>query len=68
MSGTTVAEGRLKRDVFRHLPAYAAATTGCREPIEKIETKVLELAENTIVNGRGQLLSGTIKERWVLTL
>ncbi len=68
MSGTTVAQGRLKSDVFRMLPAYAAAATGCKEKITHIHTEVVQAPDAIQSNNRGQVTQGTIQERWLLTL
>jgi hypothetical protein len=68
MSGSTVAQGQLKSDVFRMLPSYAAATTGCREGITHIHTEIVQAPESARSNDRGHLTVGVIQERWLLTL
>ena len=68
MSGHTVAEGRLKADVFEMLPSYAAVTTGCREPITRIHTEVIQAPAKMEANEQGLLTRGPVKERWLLTM
>ena len=68
MSGTTVAQGKLKADVFRMLPAYAAAATGCTEPIERVHTEIVEAPETVEVDKDGRVRQGRVRERWVVTL
>ena len=65
--GTTIAQGPLRTDVFRMLPAYAGSPR-CREPIERVDVEPVEYPKEYTVNPAGNLSSGTFKERWLVTM
>ena len=56
-----------RQDIMPKLIPYSTIVSGCKEPIEKIETEIIEKPANPTSNARGQLTSGILKERWNLT-
>lgn len=57
-----------RQDIMPKLIPYSAIVSGCKEPIEKIETQIIERPDNPASNAQGQLTSGKIKERWNLSM
>ncbi len=50
------------------LPSYAAVTTGCREPVTRIHTEVMQAPAKMETNEQGLLTKGPVKERWLLAM
>ena len=63
----TALDNIFRGDIMPKLIPLSTVLTGCREPIEKIDTEILEMPVNPSKNNEGQLTSGVLKERWSLT-
>jgi hypothetical protein len=65
--GPTIAQGALRTDVFRMLPAYAQSPD-CHQPIERVDVELLDRPKELSPNQDGNLNSGVFKERWLVML
>ncbi|NMM08655.1 MAG: hypothetical protein HHJ16_00050 [Polaromonas sp.] len=63
----TALDNIFRGDIMPKLIPLSTVLTGCSEPIEKIDTEILEMPVNPSKNDKGQLTSGVLKERWSLT-
>ena len=63
----TALDNVFRGDIMPKLIPLSTVLTGCSEPIEKIDTEILEMPVNPTQNDKGQLTSGLLKERWSLT-
>ncbi len=57
-------DGIFRNDIMPKLIPYSTIVSGCNDPIERIETEILEKPINPTSNAQGQLTSGKLKERW----
>ena len=66
-SGKSVSDGALRTEIVKMAIPYAHIDSGCRGPIKSIRVEAVDYTSVPQSNEKGELISGTFKERWTLS-